>query len=104
MRTSSKRRTASQLRQYRLLAIVRETLGQASMVEVEGFEDFAEFNLSGISSLDLWVGAVSHLEGDSRDESRGDIPSAEDDLQLESWPTWPIFRLKSSAREGGLVG
>jgi hippurate hydrolase len=45
----------------RLVATLRGVLGQANVVEVEPtmvFEDFAEFNLAGIPSVDFWVGAV----------------------------------------------
>jgi amidohydrolase len=45
----------------RLVEKLRGVLGQANVVEVEPtmvFEDFAEFNLAGIPSTDLWVGAV----------------------------------------------
>jgi len=43
----------------RLVAKLRSVLGPANVVEVEPvmiFEDFAEFNLAGIPSVDLWVG------------------------------------------------
>lgn len=46
----------------RLVARLRGVLGQANLVEVEPvmiFEDFAEFNLAGIPSVDIWVGAVN---------------------------------------------
>src|SRR6516225_966311 len=46
----------------RLVTTLRGVLGQTNVVEVEPvmiFEDFAEFNLAGIPSADLWVGAVN---------------------------------------------
>lgn len=46
----------------RLIAALGGVLGQSSVVEVEPkmiFEDFAEFNLAGIPSVDFWVGAVN---------------------------------------------
>jgi amidohydrolase len=45
----------------RLVATLRSVLGQNNVIEVEPtmiFEDFAEFHLAGIPSVDLWVGAV----------------------------------------------
>jgi hypothetical protein len=45
----------------RLVAGLREVLGQANVVEVEPtkvFEDFAEFNPAGIPSADFLIGAV----------------------------------------------
>ncbi len=45
----------------RLVARLRGVLGPANVVEVEPvmiFEDFAEFKLAGIPSVDLWVDAV----------------------------------------------
>ena len=45
----------------RLTGALRRVVGDANVVQVEPtmiFEDFAEFNLAGIPSLDVWVGAV----------------------------------------------
>lgn len=61
----------------RLVAMLRETLGQASVVEVDpvmGFEDFAEFNLSGIPSMDLLVGAVNPAKFAAAQQSGTPLP------------------------------
>ena len=45
----------------RLVSTVSAVLGRENVIQVDpvmGFEDFAEFNLAGIPSVDFWIGAV----------------------------------------------
>jgi amidohydrolase len=61
----------------RLVAKLRGVLGQANVVEVEPvmiFEDFAEFNLAGIPSADIWVGAVNLEKFASAQQSGTPLP------------------------------
>jgi len=61
----------------RLVAVLRGVLGQKNVVEVEPtmvFEDFAEFNLAGIPSVDLWIGAVNPDNFSSAQQSGAPLP------------------------------
>jgi len=61
----------------RLVTTLRGALGQSNVVEVEptmGFEDFAEFNLAGIPSLDLWIGAVKPEDFSAAQQSGAPLP------------------------------
>ena len=68
----------------RLIGALRRVLGDANVVQVEPtmvFEDFAEFNLAGIPSLDVRVGAVKPENFAVAQQSGTALP------QLHS-PTW----------------
>jgi len=68
----------------RLVAALRTVLGQANIVEVEPtmvFEDFAEFNLAGIPSVDFWVGAVEPAKFAAAQQSGADLPQ----LHSSTW-------------------
>jgi hippurate hydrolase len=61
----------------RLITALRDVLGQANVVQVEPtmiFEDFAEFNLAGIPSVDLWVGAVNPEKFAAAQQSGSTLP------------------------------
>ena len=68
----------------RMVGKLRGIFGQNNVVEVEPamvFEDFAEFNLAGIPSVILWVGAVKPENYAAAQKSGAMLP------QLHS-PTW----------------
>ena len=68
----------------RLVGTLRGVLGQASVVEVEPtmvFEDFAEFNLAGIPSTDLWIGAVNPEKFATAQQSGTPLPQ----LHSSTW-------------------
>jgi len=61
----------------RLVTELRGVLGQKNVVEVEPtmvFEDFAEFNLAGIPSVDLWIGAVNPEKFAAAQQSGSPLP------------------------------
>lgn len=61
----------------RLVTALRGVLGQKNVVEVEPtmvFEDFAEFNLAGIPSVDPWIGAANPEKFATAQQSGSPLP------------------------------
>jgi len=68
----------------RLVSTLRSVLGAANVVEVEPtmvFEDFAEFNLAGIPSVDVWVGTVEPGKFSAAQQSGVTLPQ----LHSSTW-------------------
>src|SRR5437899_10687749 len=68
----------------RLAATLRNTLGQANLVEVAPrmvFEDFSEFSLAGVPSVILWVGGAERAKCTAAQQSGTPLPG----LQYSVW-------------------
>jgi hippurate hydrolase len=79
----------------RLVTTLRDVLGQANVVQVEPtmiFEDFAEFNLAGIPSVDLWVGAVNPEKFTAAQQSGSALPQ----LHSATWAPDYVPTLKTA--------
>jgi len=79
----------------RLVTALRSVLGDASVVQVEPtmiFEDFAEFNLAGIPSVDIWVGAVNPDKFAAAQKSGTSLPQ----LHSSTWAPDYVPTLKTA--------
>lgn len=67
----------------RLAATLRNTLGQANVVEIPpkmGFEDFSEFSLAGVPSGIFWVGGVEPAKFAAAQQSGTPLPGLHSSL------------------------
>ncbi len=67
----------------RLIANLQNVLGQSNVIEVEPTmvgEDFAEFNLAGIPSVILWIGAVNPEKFSAAQQSGTQLPQLHSSL------------------------
>jgi hippurate hydrolase len=67
----------------RLVANLQSVLGQANVVEIEPTmvgEDLAEFNLAGIQSVILWIGAVNPDKFSAEQQSGTQLPQLHSSL------------------------
>lgn len=79
----------------RVVTTLRGVLGQKNVVEVEPtmvFEDFAEFNLAGIPSVDLWIGAVNPEKLATAQQSGSPLPQ----LHSATWAPDYVPTLKKA--------
>ena len=67
----------------RLATALRNTLGQANLVEVAPrmvFEDFSEFSLAGVPSVIFWVGGVERVKFTAAQQSGTPLPGLHSSL------------------------